>query len=145
MKPPMVAELVWQRDLVFDARSGSQGLLMDGDTKDGVSPVQALAFALSACMSADVVHVLKRGRHALEGLQTKFVGQRAQEDPHRLTHVELTFHVSGNVPLAAIERAISLSHEKYCSVWHSMRQDIELVTRVVTEASPASNTPEERR
>jgi len=56
------------------------------------------------------------------------VAERAQSDPHRFLRVTLQFTVTGDVPREAVARAIDLSREKYCSVWHSMRQDIELTT-----------------
>ena len=60
-------------------------------------------------------------------------GSRAPEEPRRFTSITLHYTITGEVPEAMIERAIQLSREKYCSVWHSMRQDIELtVTYKVT-------------
>jgi putative redox protein len=52
-------------------------------------------------------------------------GQRAQQDPHRLIKVDLRFDISGAVPREAADRAIALSREKYCSVWHSLNPDID--------------------
>jgi putative redox protein len=53
-------------------------------------------------------------------------GERHRTEPRRFTRIELRYTITGNVPSEPIERAIQLSREKYCSVWHSMRQDIEL-------------------
>jgi putative redox protein len=55
---------------------------------------------------------------------------RADTDPKRFTRVDLLFTVTTSAPLDAAERAVELSHEKYCSVWHSMRQDIEFHTAI---------------
>ena len=99
--------------------------MIDGDSRAGPSPIQTLAYALAACMASDVVHILTKGRHALSAVRARLVGRRAQEDPHRFTGVELHFTIEGAAPAEAIERAIALSREKYCSVWHSMRQDID--------------------
>src|SRR3712207_7941187 len=52
-------------------------------------------------------------------------GERAAEPPRRLLKVRLHFRIHGAVPQPSIERAIALSREKYCSVWHSLRQDVE--------------------
>lgn len=117
-------ELIWQRDLRFAARSGDIELTLDGDSKAGPSPVQALAFALAGCMAMDVAAILQKGRHPVAGLKAAFTGTRAESDPRRLTRVGLHFMVEGAVPSEAVERAITLSREKYCSVWHSMRQEI---------------------
>jgi putative redox protein len=77
-------------------------------------------------MAMDVVHILKKGRHDLRGLKVDLVGHRAEQDPRRLTRVELSYSVTGDVPRDQVQRAIDLSRDKYCSVWHSLRQDIEL-------------------
>ena len=127
-KAPTTVELVWTHDLVFEGRSGEASIVLDSSGKAGPSPVQALAFGLAACMGMDVVHILTKGRHELRGLKIALVAERAQEDPHRVTAVTLELSVTGPVPREAIQRAMDLSHEKYCSVWHSMRQDIGFKT-----------------
>jgi putative redox protein len=128
IKPPARATLVWQGDLRFGAEAGDQHLIVDSDGHAGPSPMQALAVAMASCMSVDVVDILRKGRHPLQGLETRFVGTRAEDPPRRFTRIELSFHVRGDVPGTAIERAIALSRDRYCSVWQSMRQDIELIT-----------------
>jgi putative redox protein len=127
-RPPVEAVLTWEGDLRFRGRSGSVSVLLDSDGQAGPSPVQALVLALAGCMSVDVVHILERGRQPLRGLRAHLRAERAPEDPHRLVRVDLRFDVSGEVAADKVERAIALSREKYCSVWHSLRQDIEFTT-----------------
>ncbi len=127
-KPPVEVELAWEGDLRFRGRAGPAAVVVDSDGSAGPSPVQALALALAGCMSVDVVHILERGRQPLRGLRARLRGERAPEDPHRLVRVDLRFHVTGEVAPDKVERAIALSREKYCSVWHSLRQDIEFTT-----------------
>jgi putative redox protein len=124
MKAPTTLELVWRDELVFDGRSGDATIVLDSAGKAGPSPVQTLAFALAGCMGMDVVHILRKGRHDLRGLTVALAAARAPDEPHRITSVNLAFAVTGSVPDAQVRRALDLSHEKYCSVWHSMRQDI---------------------
>jgi putative redox protein len=124
MKAPTTLELVWRDELVFDGRSGQATIVLDSAGQAGPSPVQALAFALAGCMGMDVVHILRKGRHDLRGLAVALIAQRAPDEPHRITAVNLAFAVTGNVPEMQVQRALDLSHQKYCSVWHSMRQDI---------------------
>lgn len=126
MKPPTVVELVWEHDLVLSGTSGEARMTLDSASAAGPSPMQALGFALAGCMAMDVVHVLRKGRHDLRGLKVGLIAARADEEPRRFTSVALQFTVTGNVPPEPIQRAIDLSREKYCSVWHSLRQDIEL-------------------
>ena len=128
MKPPLVADLTWTGDLRFSGTSGASGITIDGDSVAGPSPAQALAYALAGCMSTDVVHILTKGRHPLRAMKAHLVAERAQQDPHRLLKVDLRFDIVGAVPREAAERAVALSHDKYCSVWHSMRQDIAMTT-----------------
>jgi putative redox protein len=132
-KPPSIVDLVWEHDLVFGGRAGDLMLKLDSSSVEGPSPMQALALALAGCMAMDVVHVLKKGRHDMRGLSAQLVGERAEEEPRRFTAIKLHYTVAGEVPKPAVERAIELSKEKYCSVWHSMRQDIPFdVTFTVT-------------
>ena len=125
-KPPTLVELTWEHDLVLSGKSGAIDLVLDSASKAGPSPMQALAFGLAACMAMDVVHVITKGRLPLLGLRASLVGHRAPEEPRRFTAIALHYTITGDVPHDKVERAIKLSREKYCSVWHSMRQDIEL-------------------
>jgi putative redox protein len=127
-RPPLVAELVWSGDLRFDASSGANTAVVDGDSRSGPSPTQHAAIGLAGCMAADVVDILRKGRHPLTALRVTFTGTRAEQPPRRFLQIELRFDVRGAVPPDAVERAIALSREKYCSVWHSFRQDIALST-----------------
>jgi putative redox protein len=135
VKPPTVVDLVWEHDLVLSGRSGDATLRLDSAGKAGPSPMQALGFAVAACMAMDVVHVLRKGRHDLRGLKAALVAQRAQEEPRRFTAVTIHFTVTGNVPPDPIRRAIDLSRDKYCSVWNSVRQDIPLETTFAVESA----------
>jgi putative redox protein len=125
-KPPLTADLLWDRDLRFGATSGQCAIVLDGDGAAGPSPVQLAAFAVAGCMAADIVSIVQKGRHPLTGLRISFSGERAPEPPRRFTRIALHFHVTGAVPPEAMDRAIALSRDKYCSVWHTFRQDIEL-------------------
>ena len=136
-KPPTVADLTWLGGLRFSGVSGVTSMTIDGDSAAGPSPVQALAFALAGCMAADVVYILTKGRHPLRGLRAHLVAQRAQEDPHRFLKIALTFDVEGAVPVEAVERAVALSHDKYCSVWHTLNHDIDF--QVTCDVSPGGN------
>jgi putative redox protein len=127
-RPPLELDLLWERDLLFTGSVGGRRLSLDGDGKDGVSPVQALGLALASCMGSDVALILTRGRHPLRALRAHLTAHRAPADPRRLVSVALRFEIEGAVPPQAVERALSLSREKYCSVWHSLRQDIAFET-----------------
>ena len=130
MKAPTTLELIWEHDLVLKGRSADAEIVMDSAGKAGPSPVQALAFALAGCMGMDVVYILQKGRLDLKGLKVALSAERAQEDPHRITAVTIDFTVTGDITKDQVQRAVDLSHEKFCSVWHSMRQDIPFTTTI---------------
>ncbi len=133
-KPPTIVELIWEHDLVFGAKAGETRMVLDSASAAGPSPMQTLAFALAGCMAMDVVHILRKGRQELRGLRADLKASRASDTPHRFTRVELHFTITGTTPPDPIERAIELSRAKYCSVWHSLRQDIDFdVTFAVSE------------
>jgi putative redox protein len=132
-KPPVTAELIWSEELLLDVSSGKIAFVIDGNSTAGPSPVQLLVVGLAGCMAMDVVDILRRGRHPLIGFRATVTAHRMSEMPRRLTAVDLKFALRGAIPEMAVERAIGLSRDKYCSVWHSMRQDIELTTSFSTE------------
>ena len=123
--PPLTVDLEWQGELRFSARAGDASFVLDSKASAGPTPVQALAAGLAGCMAIDVVNILTRGRQAPKAMRARLVAQRAQEDPKRILAVDLRFEIVGSVEPAKVERAIDLSREKYCSAWHSLRQDIE--------------------
>jgi putative redox protein len=79
-------------------------------------------------MAMDVADILRKGRLPLNGLQVRLVSERRGEPPRHVTRVAFHFVVRGGVPPDRIERAIELSRERYCSVWHSLRPDIAFQT-----------------
>ena|SRR2546422_4053282 len=127
-RSPVTVELEWEGGLRFRGRAGARELKLDGDSASAVSPVESLALSLAGCMASDLVHILVKGRVELKGLTARLVAERAPEEPRRLVKVELRFAVLGAVPADKVERAIALSREKYCSVWHSLRTDIAFTT-----------------
>ena len=127
-KPPTTITMAWQGDLRFSAVAGSHTVTIDGDSQAGWSPVQGLAISIAGCMAMDVVDILRKGRHPLRAVDARFEGDRAELPPRRFVRIRLTFVVQGDVPVDAIERAIALSREKYCSVSNSLRPDIEFIT-----------------
>jgi putative redox protein len=127
-KPPVTAQLIWSEERCFNATSAKVSVLVDGDSIAGPSPVQLLAIGLAGCMSIDVVDIIRRGHHPLTAFRSAITGHRTPDPPRRFTSLHLQFTLHGDVPHPAVERAIALSHDRYCSVWHSLRQDIDLTT-----------------
>ena len=106
----------------FVAETGSGHLLtMDGATDGGgrnlaPRPMETFLAGAGGCTAYDVVLILQRGRHDVRGCRVKLEAERAAEDPKVFTRIRLHFVVTARgVPQAAVERAIALSHDKYCS------------------------------
>jgi len=125
-KAPTVVDLTWVGGYTFTGISDKASITLDSPGVAGPSPVQALAFGLAGCMAMDLVHILTKGRHAFRAVRAHLVADRSPDDPHRIVSVALHFTIDGGVAADVVDRAITLSREKYCSVWHSMRQDIAL-------------------
>ena len=108
--------------MLFVARTGSGHVTaMDGAPEGGGSnlaprPMELILAGAGGCAAYDVVLILKRGRHEITGCQVELEAERAESDPKVFTRIHFAFTVTGkNLPEAAVERAVRLSHEKYCS------------------------------
>lgn len=124
---PVTATLEWDGEQQFTAVVGKHEVSLDGSSDAAPSPMQTLGLSLAGCMAIDLVHILTRGRHPVRSLEASFHGERSGDDPKRFTRVRLDFALSGDMEPEHVERAIDLSRQKYCSVWASLREDIELI------------------
>ncbi len=124
----------------FVAETGSgHTLVMDGAPDDakpengGLNlaprPLETVLAGTGGCTAYDVVLILKRGRHAVTGCTVKLTAERADTDPKVFTKILMHFTVTGkNLPAAAVERAVALSHEKYCSASIMLAKTAEITT-----------------
>ncbi len=108
--------------MTFVAETGSGHLLtMDGAADGGgrnlaPRPMETVLAGTGGCTAYDVVLILKRGRHDVRGCQLQVKAERAETDPKVFTHIHMHFVVTGRgLPPAAVQRAVALSHERYCS------------------------------
>lgn len=108
--------------MAFSAETGSGHLItMDGAPEGGgrnlaPRPMETVLAGTGACTAYDVVLILRRGRHDVRGCQVKVEADRAEADPKVFTRIRMHFVVTGrDLPEAVVERAVKLSHEKYCS------------------------------
>jgi putative redox protein len=88
------------------------------------------------------VLILTKGRFEVRSFTARLTGRRADTEPRRLVSVDLSMSLDTSAPREHVDRAIALSREKYCSVWHSLREDIELTTSVSLAAPGAERGPE---
>jgi putative redox protein len=92
-------------------------------------PMETVLAGTGGCTAYDVVLILKRGRHDVRGCSVKLTSERATTDPKVFTKIHMHFTVTGhNLPEAAVERAIDMSHEKYCSATIMLGKTAEITT-----------------
>jgi putative redox protein len=92
-------------------------------------PMETVLAGTGGCTAYDVVLILKRGRHDVRGCSVKLTSERAPADPKVFTRIHMHFTVTGHgVPPAAVERAIAMSHEKYCSATIMLGKTAEITT-----------------
>ena len=124
----------------FVAETGSgHTLVMDGAPDDakpengGLNlaprPLETVLAGTGGCTAYDVVLILKRGRHAVTGCTVKLTAERAETDPKVFTRINMHFTVSGKgIPASAVERAVAMSHDKYCSASIMLAKTAEIAT-----------------
>jgi len=118
----MRAKATWVDGRMFVGESGSgHSVVMDGAPEAGgrnagIRPMEMLLIGLAGCTAFDVVHILERGREAVTQCTVEVDADRAETDPKVFTRIRLRYRIAGrNLARAKVERAISLSAEKYCS------------------------------
>jgi putative redox protein len=130
----MIAHSDWKHDDVYEgvAENGNT-LLFDADSahKEGPSPMEAVLMALCGCTSVDVVSILKKKRQPLTLLRVSAVAEQASTPPRVFTKIMLTYAVSGKLSREAVEHAVALSKEKYCSVSLMLEKAAEIDYEIV--------------
>ena len=137
----MECSVKWIGDgMSFVARTGSGHLVtMDGAPEGGGNnlaprPMEMVLAGTGGCTAYDVVLILKRGRHDVRSCEVSLHAERAPTDPKVFTAITLRFTVRGrNLDPAAVERAVALSHEKYCSATIMLAKTAEIRTESIVE------------
>lgn len=92
-------------------------------------PMETVLAGTGGCTAYDIVLILKRGRHAVTGCTVKLEAERAAEDPKVFTKIRLHFTVTGRgIPASAVERAVAMSHDKYCSATIMLARTADITT-----------------
>lgn len=121
----------WQGDLAFLGRNESGGSVQMGtlDGVPGIGPMEMLLLGVAGCTGIDVVSTLKKQRQPLQELKIKVRGRRADDHPRVYKEIEIVYLLWGHgLDPAAVERAIRLSDEKYCSASAMMRSTAKVRT-----------------
>jgi putative redox protein len=121
--------------MAFMAETGSGHLLLMDGAPDGGGrnlaprPMETVLAGTGGCTAYDVVLILKRGRHDVQGCQVKITSERASMDPKVFQKIHMHFVVTGKgLPAVAVERAVALSHEKYCSASIMLAHSVVITT-----------------
>ena len=117
------ASVRWVDGLVFETQTESwhRGYLdsfpKEGETSKGPTPMELILVAVAGCTGMDIVDILRKKRLEVKGLEVKVTGTRAETYPMVYTELDVVYVVRGKgIPASAVEQAIKLSEEKYCSV-----------------------------
>jgi putative redox protein len=122
------ATLTWDKDLIFVGRT-NRGYEVEYDAEQqwGCSPTETLLLSVAGCMGIDMVSFLKKMKCEIKSYKMDIVGERNPTPPQYYTAMEMIIAVTGSgLTAKKLERAISLSHEKYCSVYHTLRKDMKM-------------------
>ncbi len=98
------------------ASSGHAMVVDAGEKKTAPGPMELVLVALCSCTAVDVVTILRKKREPFTRIEVSAEGERAPEPPRVYTAIKLRYRVSGGVSRKAVEDAVRLSKEKYCSV-----------------------------
>ena len=128
----MIASAKWtDNDRFIGVASSGHAIVIDaGDTKTAPSPVELVLMGLCSCTGVDVVSILRKKREPFTSVEVYAETERATEPPKVFTKIKLVYRVGGKVTRKAIEDAIRLSMEKYCSVEAMLKKTAEITFEI---------------
>jgi putative redox protein len=111
------------------ATSGHE-IVVDGDKNCGNSPMELVLIGLCGCTAFDVASILRKKREPFTSLEVRAEAERAPQPPTVYTKIKLLYRVGGSVSKKAVEDAVKLSEEKYCSVAGMLKHTAEIRYRI---------------
>jgi putative redox protein len=130
----MHAKLNWTNGEQFVVRASSDhAIVVDADrnTNTASGPMELVLMGLCACTAADVVSILKKKREPFIALEVRAEAEQASEPPRVFTKIKLIYVVSGQVSRKAMEDAVRLSEDKYCSVATMLKSTVKITTEII--------------
>lgn len=133
VSPVTKGTLSWERDLLFVGRTqGGYEVEFDAHIQWGCAPTESLLLSLAGCMGIDTVSFLTKMKATLTNFKIEILGERNPTPPQYFKAIEMILHVAGeNITPKQLERAVALSQEKYCSVYHSLRKDLKVSVKYI--------------
>jgi putative redox protein len=128
----ITAKAIWTDNERYVAEATSKhALVMDTATeKTASSPMELVLIALCGCTASDVVGILRKKREPFTSLEVSASGERASGYPAVYTEISLTYRIGGKVSRKAVEDAVRLSKEKYCSVSAMLEKSARITTKI---------------
>ncbi|MFZ0277279.1 MAG: OsmC family protein [Candidatus Sulfotelmatobacter sp.] len=125
------AKTTWIEKQRFNGLADSgHSIIVDGDKAAGNSPMELVLIALCGCTGYDVVSILQKKREPFTSIEVRAQAERPAEPPLVYTEIKLTYHVGGKVSHKAVEDAVRLSKEKYCSVSAMLEKTAKITTEI---------------
>jgi putative redox protein len=128
-------ELTWTQKLQFVGTDSTQHAIVlsaaNEDNRTGVKPSDLLLLALGGCTAVDIVDILRKKRQKLAGLSIQVSGEQDEDPPWAFRRIHVLYELRGhNLSPQAVEQAIALSEEKYCSVRATLEGKVEMTREV---------------
>jgi putative redox protein len=125
------AKANWVDNHRFVAESDScHAIVTDGDKKTGNSPMELVLIGLCGCTGYDVASILRKKREPFTSLEVRAEAERAEQPPSVYTAIRLIYRVGGKVSRKAVEDAVRLSKEKYCSVSAMLEKTAKITSEI---------------
>jgi putative redox protein len=125
------ARTTWIENQRFNGIANSNhSIVVDGDKASGNSPMELVLIGLCGCTGYDVVSILRKKREPFTSLEVRAEAERATEPPSVYTEIKLIYRVGGKVSHKAVEDAVRLSKEKYCSVSAMLAKTAKITTQI---------------
>lgn len=133
--PVNKGSVTWDKELIFKGRTQrGEEIDFDAHVQWGCTPTESLLLSVAGCMAIDCVSFLQKMKAVISEFKINITGERNPTPPQYYKSMEMVIHVSGkNITPRKMDRVISLSQEKYCSVYHSLRKDLKVKVSYVIE------------
>ena len=129
---------------VVSASSG-HAIVSDASSATAPNPMELVLMALCGCTASDVVSILRKKREPFTGVEVRAEAERAPEPPRVYTSVKLIYTVSGTVTRKAVEDAVRLSEQKYCSVSAMLKSTTRIATEIHLTGAAESELAEQKK
>ena len=146
----MKTQVHWEEGVRFVGESGSgksvtiDGAPEHGGRNEGMRPMEMVLMGTAACSAFDVMLILRKARQDVVGCVVDADAERADTDPKVFTRIAFTFTVTGRkLDRNAVERAVALSKEKYCSATIMLAKTAATETAIVLVDADAAATPQD--